>query len=61
MPLGWLLLAALALALVFSIHAGITWLTGIPLVLAVPLVVHLWARALCRLENGLLRNGEPDE
>lgn len=61
MPLSWILLAALALALALSIHAGLRWLTGIPLVLAVPLVVHLWARALCRLESGPRLNEELDE
>jgi hypothetical protein len=51
MLIGWLVLGALTLAIVFSIRAGITWRTGIPAMLAVPVVIHLWARALCRLEN----------
>ena len=60
MPLSWLLLATLALALVFSIRAGLRWWSGSLLVLAVPLVVHAWARALCRLEGGnTASNGVP--
>lgn len=53
MLVGWLLLGTLALAVVFSIRDGITWWTAVPVLLAVPLVVHLWARALCHLESGL--------
>ena len=58
---GWLLVGALTLCVVFSIRGGITWWSGIPLVLAAPLVVHLWARALCHLESGPLRNGKLHE
>lgn len=61
MVAGWLLVGGLTLWAVFSIRGGITWWTGIPLVLVAPLVVHLWARALCHLETGPLRNGKINE
>jgi hypothetical protein len=51
MLVGWLLLGAFTLATVFSIRAGMTWRTVIPLMAAAPLVVHCWARALCRMER----------
>jgi hypothetical protein len=48
---AWLVLGGLVLALVFAVRAGITWRTGIPLLLAAPLAAHLWARAMARLER----------
>ena len=54
MLVGWLLVGSLTLAVVFSIRAGVGgWWTAIAAVLAVPVVVHIWARALCRLESGV--------
>lgn len=51
MLLAWLLLGAFALSVVFSYRAGLTWRTAVPLLIALPVVLHVWGRAISRLEN----------
>jgi hypothetical protein len=51
MLVAWLILGAFALSIVFSLRAGLMWRTGGLLLILLPVVVHIWARALALLEN----------